>query len=221
MGKLPPLQCLLPRLIPVVPIEVLVLLWLLPITFLQLCKMLLTYCFWETILHIPSLNCRANLYFAKTWEGWEWSGCCRGWAEALWEGKIDDGGRNRREAEGTGGSRVWAYSMRVWTPHLQRGQHYLFHRGEVGFPEELSLLSEGQDLISVDGAHRGRNLQKTKQSVSSALKIAPKDWSGTWHVPTGRLNISPRDTLRKFPSQIKYTMLCRVEQVFGAAATDI
>lgn len=54
----------------------------------------------------------------------------------------------------------------VMNPHLQCGQHYLFHRGEVGLPEELSLLSEGQDLILVDGAHRGWNLQTTNSGQS-------------------------------------------------------
>lgn len=50
--------------------------------------------------------------------------------------------------------------MRVWTPHLQCGQHNLLHRGEVRLPEELGLLSEGQDLILVDGANRGRDLER-------------------------------------------------------------
>lgn len=50
--------------------------------------------------------------------------------------------------------------MCVWTPHLQCGQHNLLHRGEVRLPEELGLLSEGQDLILVDGANRGRDLER-------------------------------------------------------------
>ncbi len=57
--------------------------------------------------------------------------------------------------------------MCVLNTHLQCGQHYLFHRGEVCLPEELSLLSEGQDLILVDGAHGGRNLQMTNSSQSA------------------------------------------------------
>lgn len=57
--------------------------------------------------------------------------------------------------------------MCVLNPHLQCGQHYLFHRGEVRLPEKLSLLSEGQDLILVDGAHGGRNLQTTNSQIVS------------------------------------------------------
>lgn len=45
--------------------------------------------------------------------------------------------------------------------HLQSGQHDLLHRGEVGLPQELSLLPEGQDLVLVDGAHRGGDLSTT------------------------------------------------------------
>lgn len=56
-------------------------------------------------------------------------------------------------------------------PHLQRGQHYLFHRGEVGLPQELCLLPEGQDLILVDGAHRGRDLQAGKNNSESAQAL--------------------------------------------------
>lgn len=89
------------------------------------------------------------------------------------ERKIDDRGVGERKATRPKG-RVESVSvcvcvcvnlcMSVSSPHLQRGQHYLFHRGEVGLPEELSLLSEGQDLILVDGAHRGGNLQQTTNS---------------------------------------------------------
>lgn len=64
--------------------------------------------------------------------------------------------------------------MCVLTPHLQGGQNNLFHRGEVGFPEELSLLSEGQDLVLVDGAHRCGNLQRTN-GIRSVLHIAAEE----------------------------------------------
>lgn len=49
----------------------------------------------------------------------------------------------------------------VLRAHLQSGQHDLLHRGEVGLPQELSLLPEGQDLVLVDGAHRGGDLPTT------------------------------------------------------------
>ena len=42
--------------------------------------------------------------------------------------------------------------------YLQRGEHYPLNRVEVGIPEELCLLPEREDLILVDGAHRGRDL---------------------------------------------------------------
>lgn len=91
-------------------------------------------------------------------------------AESAVTPQIDDGGVGERKAKRPKGWAVYVCvsvnlcSMCVWSPHLQRGQHYLFHRGEVGLPEELSLLSEGQDLILVDGAHRGGNLQQTTNS---------------------------------------------------------
>lgn len=65
--------------------------------------------------------------------------------------------------------------------HLQRGQHYLLHRGEVGLPQKLRLLSEGQDLVLVDGAHRGRDLQAAKKQQS--VKRSPL--AGEPKAPTG------------------------------------
>lgn len=59
--------------------------------------------------------------------------------------------------------------------HLQCGQHYLLHRGEVGLPQELRLLSEGQDLILVDGAHRGRDLQTTNNSQADGAEDIQAD----------------------------------------------
>ena len=37
--------------------------------------------------------------------------------------------------------------------YLQCGQYDLLHRVEVSLPQELGLLSQGQNLILVDGAH--------------------------------------------------------------------
>lgn len=37
--------------------------------------------------------------------------------------------------------------------YLECGQYNLLHRVEVGLPQELGLLSQGQDLILVNGAH--------------------------------------------------------------------
>lgn len=87
----------------------------------------------------------------------------------------------------------------VFSAHLQCGQHYLLHRREIGLPEELSLLSEGQDLILVDGAHRGRDLWSHKQSVRAAQRSgsccqrteadpeAAADTGGVWGRPTTNL----------------------------------
>lgn len=70
------------------------------------------------------------------------------------------------EEEGREAPRTGFVCVFVLDPHLQRGQNDLLHRREVGLPEELSLLSEGQDLILVDGAHGGWDLQTTSSSRS-------------------------------------------------------
>lgn len=86
--------------------------------------------------------------------------------------------------------------MCVLNPHLQCGQHYLFHGGEVRLPEELSLLSEGQDLILVDGVHRGWNLQTTKSS-QSALSPKAAFLILSWGLKCDdRKKTGPKDTLK-------------------------
>lgn len=88
---------------------------------------------------------KAQLFqrFPAVWETWD---------RAV--NSLGDGGRCTRTC--TSGN-----------AHLQCGQHYLLHRGEVGLPQELRLLPEGQDLILVDGAHRGRDLQTTNSSQAA------------------------------------------------------
>ena len=83
----------------------------------------------------------------------------------------------------------------VFNPHLQCGLHYLLHGGEVGLPEELSLLAEGEDLILVDGAHRGWDLQQKDSSQSALL----------WDLNCGdrKIKTGPKDALRKSPSTDK------------------
>lgn len=102
----------------------------------------------------------------------------------------DGGGRGERKAARPKLLEVVCVCVCVLNPHLQRGQHYLFHRGEVGLPEELSLLSKGQDLILVDGAHGGWDLWTTNSQHSALI------WDR-------KIKIGPRDTLRKFPSSDK------------------
>lgn len=79
----------------------------------------------------------------------------------------------------------------VLNPHLQCGQHYLFHGREVGLPEELSLLSEGQDLILVDGADGGRDLQTDKRlSVliwDGKIETGPR--GALWEIPIDRKSL--------------------------------
>lgn len=80
--------------------------------------------------------------------------------------KTDNGRRPRRETKRSACKTVSLSS------HLQCGQNNLFHGGEVSFPEELRLLSEGQDLILVDGVHRGGNLQRTNATWSVLRRTA-------------------------------------------------
>lgn len=87
------------------------------------------------------------------------------------ERKTGDGGGGERTAGRPRGRLV--VCMCAASPHLQRGQHYLLHGGEVGLPQELSLLSQGQDLILVDGAHGGRDLRTTNSSSQSAVSTHP------------------------------------------------
>lgn len=37
--------------------------------------------------------------------------------------------------------------------YLQSGQYYLLYRVEVSLPQELGLLSQGKDLVLVDGSY--------------------------------------------------------------------
>lgn len=81
--------------------------------------------------------------------------------------------------------------MLVLNPHLQCGQHYLFHRREVGLPQELSLLSEGQDLILVDGADGGRDLQTDKRLSAliwdGEIETGPR--GALWEIPIDRKSL--------------------------------
>lgn len=45
--------------------------------------------------------------------------------------------------------------------HLQRGEDYLVHGGEVGVPQHLGPLSEGQDSLVPHCSDRGGHLKQT------------------------------------------------------------
>jgi len=122
--------------------------------------------------------------------------------------KQSRGGRDSKRGSGErGGGQDF--------PHLKRGQHYLFHGGEVGLPEELSLLSEGQDLILVDGAHRGRDLRRTKgQPVVTDLgsdRPPRRTQRHTKHAERWRGQIADATTSKSFRSSLRRVLTAILE----------
>lgn len=74
--------------------------------------------------------------------------------------------------------------------HLQRGVHDLVHGGEVGVPQELGVLLEGQHTLRVDAAHGGGDLCRGSSGVLTSaspqpgsLSSAPSDCANH---PTGQ-----------------------------------
>lgn len=74
--------------------------------------------------------------------------------------------------------------------HLQSGVHDLVHGGEVGIPQELCLLLEGQHTLRVDAAHGGGDLCRGSSRVLTSpspelgsLPLSPPPWC---HRPTGQ-----------------------------------
>lgn len=57
---------------------------------------------------------------------------------------------------------------RRYCAYLQSGQYDLLHRVEVSLPQELGLLSEGKDLVLVDGSHCWRDLKTEGRTCEHA-----------------------------------------------------